>query len=37
LQDPAHVARTILHALSMPPGSDIQELVVTSPFETGWP
>ena len=37
LQDPANVARTILYALSMPPGSDLQELVVTSPFETGWP
>jgi NAD(P)-dependent dehydrogenase (short-subunit alcohol dehydrogenase family) len=37
LQDPAHVARTILFAAQMPPGSDLQELVVTSPGEPGWP
>jgi NAD(P)-dependent dehydrogenase (short-subunit alcohol dehydrogenase family) len=37
LQDPANVARTILFAAQMPPGSDLQELVVTSPGERGWP
>jgi len=40
LQDPANVARTILFAARMPAGSDVQELqelVVTSPFESGWP
>jgi NAD(P)-dependent dehydrogenase (short-subunit alcohol dehydrogenase family) len=37
LQDPALVASTILFAATMPSGSDVQELVVTSPQETGWP
>jgi NAD(P)-dependent dehydrogenase (short-subunit alcohol dehydrogenase family) len=37
LQDPANVARTILFAAQMPAGSDLQELVITSPNEPGWP
>jgi len=37
LQDPANVARTILFAAKMPRGSDLQELVITSPNEPGWP
>lgn len=37
LQDPANVARAILFAARMPRGSDLQELVITSPNEPGWP
>lgn len=37
LQDPANVARAILFAVQMPPGSDLQELVITPPNESGWP
>jgi NAD(P)-dependent dehydrogenase (short-subunit alcohol dehydrogenase family) len=37
LQDPANVARAILFAAQMPRGSDLQELVITSPHEPGWP
>ncbi len=37
LQDPAAVAETILFAVSMPPGSVMQEVVVTHPHETSWP
>ncbi len=37
LQDPANVARAILFAAQMPHGSDVQELVITSPNETAWP
>ena len=37
LQDPANVARAILFAAQMPRGSDLQELVITSPNEPGWP
>jgi NAD(P)-dependent dehydrogenase (short-subunit alcohol dehydrogenase family) len=37
LQDPADVARAIVFALGMPPGSVVQELVVTPPHEPSWP
>lgn len=37
LQDPSNVARAMVFAAHMPPGSDLQELVITSPHETGWP
>ena len=37
LQDPRNVANTIVFAAQMPHGSDVQEIVVTSPFESGWP
>lgn len=37
LQDPAVVADTILFAVRMPPGSVMQEVVVTHPCETSWP
>jgi NAD(P)-dependent dehydrogenase (short-subunit alcohol dehydrogenase family) len=37
LQDPANVAATILHALCMPAGSAVQEVVVTPLTETSWP
>lgn len=37
LQDPANVARAILFAVQMPAGSDLQELVITSSNEPGWP
>lgn len=37
LQDPANVASAILFAARMPRGSDLQELVITSPNEPGWP
>lgn len=37
LQDPANVANAILHAAQMPYGSDVQELVITSPNEPAWP
>ncbi len=37
LQDPADVARAILFAVAAPPGSVVQELVVTPPNEPSWP
>jgi NAD(P)-dependent dehydrogenase (short-subunit alcohol dehydrogenase family) len=37
LQDPANVARVILHAVQMPPESVIQEVMVTPLTETSWP
>ncbi len=37
LQDPANVANAIVFAARMPRGSDLQELVITSPAEPGWP
>lgn len=37
LQDPADVAAAIVFAVSAPPGSVVQELVVTPPNEPGWP
>jgi 2-dehydro-3-deoxy-L-rhamnonate dehydrogenase (NAD+) len=37
LNDPANVADAVLFALTQPVGSEIRELVVTSPVETSWP
>lgn len=37
LQDPANVADAILYAAQMPYGSNLQEMVITSPNETAWP
>jgi NAD(P)-dependent dehydrogenase (short-subunit alcohol dehydrogenase family) len=37
LQRPENVARTIVHALSMPADSAIQEIVITHPDESSWP
>lgn len=37
LDDPAHVAETVLMALSQPPGCEVRELVVCSSTETSWP
>jgi 2-dehydro-3-deoxy-L-rhamnonate dehydrogenase (NAD+) len=37
LNDPAHVADTVLFALSQPPGSEIRELVAAHSTETSWP
>lgn len=37
LQDPANVADAILYAAQVPYGSDVQEMVITSPNETAWP
>lgn len=37
LQDPANVAQTMLFAVNMPPGSTLQEVIVTPPTETSWP
>lgn len=37
LCDPADVAAAVVHALSMPDGCEIRELVVTGPMETSWP
>jgi NAD(P)-dependent dehydrogenase (short-subunit alcohol dehydrogenase family) len=37
LQDPASVAQTILFAISAPPGSVVQEIIVTPTNETSWP
>jgi NAD(P)-dependent dehydrogenase (short-subunit alcohol dehydrogenase family) len=37
LQDPINVAGAILYATRQPRGSDVQELVITSPNEPGWP
>jgi NAD(P)-dependent dehydrogenase (short-subunit alcohol dehydrogenase family) len=37
LNDPAHVAEAVLFALRQPAGSEVRELVITSPVETSWP
>ncbi|MGE3797410.1 MAG: SDR family oxidoreductase [Thermomicrobiales bacterium] len=37
LQDPDHVAKTILFAVTMPQGSVVQEILVTPRLETSWP
>jgi NAD(P)-dependent dehydrogenase (short-subunit alcohol dehydrogenase family) len=37
LQDPADVARAIVFAVSLPPSSVMQELVITPPNEPSWP
>jgi len=37
LQDPATVAATIVHITTLPPGSIIQEIVITPPDEPSWP
>jgi NADP-dependent 3-hydroxy acid dehydrogenase YdfG len=37
LQDPANVAQTMLFAVNMPPGSALQEVIVTPTTETSWP
>jgi NAD(P)-dependent dehydrogenase (short-subunit alcohol dehydrogenase family) len=37
LQDPATVAATILYAVQVPSGSNIQELLITPVNETSWP
>ena len=37
LQDPANVAQVILCALTMPPDSALQEVIVTPVTETSWP
>lgn len=37
LQDPVNVARTILYAVQLPPGSVLQEVVITPPDEGSWP
>lgn len=37
LQDPAVVADTILFAVGLPPGSVMQEVIVTHPSEPSWP
>jgi NAD(P)-dependent dehydrogenase (short-subunit alcohol dehydrogenase family) len=37
LNDPADVARTVLYALSQPPGCEVRELVVAASEEPSWP
>ncbi|QHE69531.1 SDR family oxidoreductase [Rhodococcus sp. WAY2] len=37
LNDPAHVANTVLFALSQPPGCEVREMVVCSSTESSWP
>jgi 2-dehydro-3-deoxy-L-rhamnonate dehydrogenase (NAD+) len=37
LNDPADVARTVLFALSQPPGCELRELIVTPSSEPSWP
>ena len=37
LQDPATVADAIVYAVAMPPGSVLQELILTPVTETSWP
>ncbi|WP_101786829.1 SDR family oxidoreductase [Nonomuraea indica] len=37
LNDPADVARTVVFALSQPPGCEVRELVVCPSTETSWP
>jgi NAD(P)-dependent dehydrogenase (short-subunit alcohol dehydrogenase family) len=37
LNEPANVARAILFALAQPPGSVVQEILVTPPTESSWP
>jgi NAD(P)-dependent dehydrogenase (short-subunit alcohol dehydrogenase family) len=37
LQDPANVADAIAYAVSLPPGSVMQEMMITPLTETSWP
>jgi len=37
LNDPAHVAKAIVFALSQPPGCDVRELLICPSTETSWP
>ncbi|CRZ15695.1 SDR family oxidoreductase [Mycolicibacterium neworleansense] len=37
LNEPAHVAETVVFALSQPPGCEVRELVVCSSTESSWP
>ena len=37
LQDPANVARAIICAITMPPETALQEMIVTPVSETSWP
>lgn len=37
LNDPGHVASTVLFALAQPPGSEVRELVVCASEEGSWP
>jgi NAD(P)-dependent dehydrogenase (short-subunit alcohol dehydrogenase family) len=37
LQDPVNVARAILFAVQLPPGSALQEMIITPLTETSWP
>lgn len=37
LNDPNHVAKAVLFALSQPPGCEVRELVVVPPQEPSWP
>jgi NAD(P)-dependent dehydrogenase (short-subunit alcohol dehydrogenase family) len=37
LNQPEHVAATVLFALSQPPGCEVRELVVTPSVESSWP
>jgi NAD(P)-dependent dehydrogenase (short-subunit alcohol dehydrogenase family) len=37
LNDPDHVAETVVFALSQPPGCEIREMVVCSSEESSWP
>jgi NAD(P)-dependent dehydrogenase (short-subunit alcohol dehydrogenase family) len=37
LADPAEVAEAVLAALTMPPGCEVREMVVTAPVEPSWP
>jgi NAD(P)-dependent dehydrogenase (short-subunit alcohol dehydrogenase family) len=37
LNQPEHVAATVLFALSQPPGCEVREVVVTPSVESSWP
>lgn len=37
LNDPTHVARAVLFALTQPPGCEVRELVITPSREPSWP
>ena len=37
INDPADVARSVLHVLTQPPGCEIKELVIASAWEGSWP
>lgn len=37
LNDPDHVAETVVFALSQPPGCEVRELVVAASTESSWP